>query len=255
MNIHSLPCQHTSSHLFNHPLCDDQSLIKRIANVVFHILTFGIPLAVYKIYTCLFPRTASGQAGQNDALQNIALNTVQDPSNWSIAEKKQIIANLPLWFAGHFPESQRQELLNIYADLVIDTEGRSDDEVNDMFVNQQNLIDGYFANGMSKTGLSLRGLTIPKNDSKLAHVVEQTLHKAWRSVLLGDEAHYAECNNGIMTYDSRAILVAELHNNVEQMTEEKRALWSNEARNCTLYNELRLGTLGPVFTITVGIKS
>jgi len=44
-------CDH-STHLFDHPLCQDQSLLKKIANVVFHILTVCIPLLIYRIVSC-----------------------------------------------------------------------------------------------------------------------------------------------------------------------------------------------------------
>mgnify|MGYP000249270747 CR=1 FL=1 len=40
-------CIHTH-HFFN-PLCKDQSLLKRVAHVAFHVLTLGIPLALYHI--------------------------------------------------------------------------------------------------------------------------------------------------------------------------------------------------------------
>lgn len=49
------PCDH-SNHLFNQPLCQNQSLLKKNANVVFHILTLGIPLAFYHIVSS-FPAT------------------------------------------------------------------------------------------------------------------------------------------------------------------------------------------------------
>ncbi|MBI2743528.1 MAG: hypothetical protein HYX48_06395 [Chlamydiales bacterium] len=43
-------------HLFVSPLCEDQELLVKIAVVVFHILTFGVPLAVYHVIDCIFPR-------------------------------------------------------------------------------------------------------------------------------------------------------------------------------------------------------
>ena len=51
-------CNH-SNHLFAHPLCDEQSLLKRIANVAFHILTLGIPLAFYHVIKCCFSKRSS----------------------------------------------------------------------------------------------------------------------------------------------------------------------------------------------------
>lgn len=44
-------CIH-SNHLFNAPFCPEQSLFKRIANAVFHIFTFRVPLSIYEI--CCF---------------------------------------------------------------------------------------------------------------------------------------------------------------------------------------------------------
>lgn len=64
-------CIH-SNHLFRHPLCNEQSLLKRIANVVFHIFTLGIPLAIYR---CKFPKTASKKEHLN--LQNVGILSVQ----------------------------------------------------------------------------------------------------------------------------------------------------------------------------------
>lgn len=64
-----------SSHLFSNPLCEDQSLLKRIANVAFHVLTLGIPLAIYHIISCCRPKTSSIQ--RNGNLQTAGINSVQ----------------------------------------------------------------------------------------------------------------------------------------------------------------------------------
>lgn len=46
-------CNHVN-HLFNNPLCSSLSLLKRISNVMFHILTLGVPLICYHIVSyCL----------------------------------------------------------------------------------------------------------------------------------------------------------------------------------------------------------
>lgn len=42
-----LNCQH--SHLFQSPLCNSQSLLQKIVNIIFHILTLGIPFFFYHI--------------------------------------------------------------------------------------------------------------------------------------------------------------------------------------------------------------
>lgn len=67
-------CIH-STHLFAHPLCEDQSLLKRIANVAFHVLTLGIPLAIYHIISCCYPETSSTQSNGN--IQTAGINSVQ----------------------------------------------------------------------------------------------------------------------------------------------------------------------------------
>lgn len=36
-----------SNHLFEHPICLNQTLLRKIANIVFHLLTLGVPLGVY----------------------------------------------------------------------------------------------------------------------------------------------------------------------------------------------------------------
>lgn len=36
-----------TNHLFEHPFCEEQHFLKRMGNVVFHILTLLIPLACY----------------------------------------------------------------------------------------------------------------------------------------------------------------------------------------------------------------
>lgn len=249
-----LPCEHTS-HLFSNPLCKDQSLAKRIANVVFHIFTFMIPLGIYKLYTYFFPNTASCKDSADHNLQGLGTASVRiiDLSTLPTEEKKKIIVNLPLWFTGHFPAQTKEHLLkHTYSDWVFNVEGKSDKEIDEIFVKQQKLINDDFANPMSKTGITLRGLTIPKNDATLAFAVDQLVHAAWKSVLLTTRLfHYAECNTEIMTYDSRAVLVKELHKNAEQMTKLNRSFWIGEARNCTLFNSLKIDAWGPAFTISV----
>ncbi len=71
-------CIH-SHHLFAHPLCENQPLLKRIANVVFHVLTLGIPLAVYHVYCALSNYWANkGDIEQeNGDIQAIGVNAVQ----------------------------------------------------------------------------------------------------------------------------------------------------------------------------------
>ena len=50
-------CLH-ENHLFTDPLCDEQSLMRRIANVAFHIFTLAIPLALYHIAKWCFSKVS-----------------------------------------------------------------------------------------------------------------------------------------------------------------------------------------------------
>ncbi|MBA3956847.1 MAG: hypothetical protein H0X51_00420 [Parachlamydiaceae bacterium] len=53
----NVDCLH-SNHLFLQPLCHKQALLRKIGNVVFHILTLGIPLAIYRVISCRYCRPA-----------------------------------------------------------------------------------------------------------------------------------------------------------------------------------------------------
>ncbi|MBA2369612.1 MAG: hypothetical protein H0V82_11395 [Candidatus Protochlamydia sp.] len=53
-------CFH-ENHLFSNPLCDEQSLLRRIFNVAFHIFTFAIPLAIYHIASWCFAKIDSNR--------------------------------------------------------------------------------------------------------------------------------------------------------------------------------------------------
>lgn len=66
-------CHHTH-HLFSQPLCKSQPLLQRIANIVFHVLSLGIPLGIYHIYSCCFVRKA--QDGEKVNLQKSAVDSV-----------------------------------------------------------------------------------------------------------------------------------------------------------------------------------
>lgn len=62
--ITSSHCSH-SAHLFLDPLCPKQSLLKRVANVAFHILTLAIPLIYHRI--CAYYAQAGLQPFQKSA--------------------------------------------------------------------------------------------------------------------------------------------------------------------------------------------
>lgn len=73
-------CNH-SNHLFREPLCKEQTRLKKIAHVAFHILTLGIPLAMYRIISCCFPKWAQNKTNHVDlggkAVETVQQNTVQ----------------------------------------------------------------------------------------------------------------------------------------------------------------------------------
>lgn len=62
-------------HLFIHPFCPNRSLLQKIASVVFHVLTLGIPLIVVQLVRCCFPRKATPHT--ETALPAQALTSVQ----------------------------------------------------------------------------------------------------------------------------------------------------------------------------------
>lgn len=65
-----------SPHLFRHPVCKNQTLLKKIGTIFFHIFTFGIPLAFYHIFKCCFSRKATTNPGHGD-LQERGLKAIQ----------------------------------------------------------------------------------------------------------------------------------------------------------------------------------
>jgi len=103
-------CAH-SSHLFLDPLCENQSLLQRIVNVAFHILTLGIPLAIYHVMSCCYSRTASTQ--ENGNIQATAVNSVQQALSTPSAPLIDVI----------IPPSVKQTLDQLFANspYAIDT--------------------------------------------------------------------------------------------------------------------------------------
>lgn len=74
-NLNANPhCEH-NHHLLSHPLCKEQSRLRRIANVAFHVLTLGIPLAIRRIIPCCFKVSASDSAAEE--VQNQAVDSVK----------------------------------------------------------------------------------------------------------------------------------------------------------------------------------
>lgn len=68
-------CLH-SNHLFQHPLCENQTLLQKIANLAFHILTLGIPLAIYHVVAWVrAPKSVEETEHVN--LQNAGLDSVK----------------------------------------------------------------------------------------------------------------------------------------------------------------------------------
>lgn len=69
----------TLMHLFEHPICDQQTLIRKVANVFFHIVTLCIPLIIYKVVSCFMPKKPSDINLENCicCLKVPVLNSVQ----------------------------------------------------------------------------------------------------------------------------------------------------------------------------------
>lgn len=55
---HISSCFH-NNHLFEKPLCDALPTVQKVINVFFHVLTLGLPLAIYHIVACILPRKGS----------------------------------------------------------------------------------------------------------------------------------------------------------------------------------------------------
>lgn len=103
-------CAHTS-HLFSHPLCEGQSVLKRITNVAFHVLTLGIPLAIYHIWSCCYDKRASESEGKN--LRTTAINSVgQVNRNTSNSALKQAENDMKEEIASKIKE-RYQGILNL----------------------------------------------------------------------------------------------------------------------------------------------
>lgn len=111
-----LTCTH-SNHLFDNPLCKKQTLLQRIANVAFHILTLGIPLIVYQIYSCCFRRAASNL--ENGRLQKTAIDSVQQ--NKVIQENPPVQTPVPVTPVLETPVQKKppQENTSVQKDTVI----------------------------------------------------------------------------------------------------------------------------------------
>lgn len=78
-NVHNnLYCIH-SSHLFPHPLCEDQPRWQRISIIAFHVFTSGIPLTIYHVVSCCYSRITSFLENKN--LQATAIDSVQQNKN------------------------------------------------------------------------------------------------------------------------------------------------------------------------------
>lgn len=80
-------CQkHTfQDHFFHQPLCENQTLLRKICNIAFNILTLGIPLAIYHVIKCCFPKSFQQIKNENGlqetAFKNVTLNKHNSPDN------------------------------------------------------------------------------------------------------------------------------------------------------------------------------
>ena len=62
-------------HLFHNPFCAKQTLLQKIGNIFFHIFTFGIPMAFYRVITCCFPKASFKR--EEDTLKNQAIKNMK----------------------------------------------------------------------------------------------------------------------------------------------------------------------------------
>ena len=197
-------CRH-STDLFGSPLCDKQSLIRKIVNVVFHVLTLGVPLALYKIYNCVFPRQAV-----DETQIEIIRTTVNHTHQKTDEEKKEMISKLQNWFSDNLPTEFLKGILEIQ---IPDSQ-------------ECYWYDDYISNIKealsTKTGIAvLQNLTVPTDDPKLAFVVKRIISSAWTNALRAPEIEpYCKKNNaGEMTYDSASRLHYALYLEIDRIKE------------------------------------
>ncbi len=60
-NILSVSVCNCHNHFFENLLCDTLPTVQKVANVFFHILTLGIPLILYHVIACIFPKKEIGE--------------------------------------------------------------------------------------------------------------------------------------------------------------------------------------------------
>lgn len=87
MHLSSVSACHHRSHLFRAPLCEKQSTLKRVANIVFHIFTLAIPLLIVSCYRLCHPSTSY----RSQVLQNQGVDGLEH----SFPQKVEGNLNLP----------------------------------------------------------------------------------------------------------------------------------------------------------------
>lgn len=254
---YKIPCVHTK-HLFDAPLCEDQSLHKRIFNVIFHILfVVGIPLAIYQLYTFCSSKIAARQNTPVKALQALGISPSTSLKSLEEEKKKAIITQLPQWFVSNFAEECRNDLERTYESWFIDISEHPDESIDDVLGTLTEKISKLLANPWKRERFALPALTLPKDNPLLCDVVSKLLHDAWAEVLLN-------CNNpilgalgsdqyinGYITVDSRTILIEELRKHADKMSEKDRQNWINGIETAKVHNRLSVWAGGPKSTISV----
>lgn len=104
VNFSPTICSH-SNHLFDHPLCENQSLLQRVLNVFFHVFTLGIPLAIYHIYSCCYSNRDTAPK-ENDFKTEAAKSVKQEIKN------KPILNSAALKKAEEAMEKEIGETIN-----------------------------------------------------------------------------------------------------------------------------------------------
>lgn len=228
-----------------------QKLVGVIALVVFSCLALAF---CFSRKLCCFRDKMTTLLGE-DKLSTpwVEDKTLNEDVALTAEQKKTIIKSLPTWLESHFPTTI-PGFKRAYADLYIECEDKSDDEINNIFETLQTKIIDSFSSQYDKTSIMLRGLQLPKDDNpQLVLVIRKMLHKIWNNILMGQaDKSYAECNRGIMSFDAHAILEYEFKKNKAQLSEKNRVFWESELRNSECFESLNMAiSRGPVFTIGV----
>lgn len=163
---------------------------------------FNTLVKVIKVisYFFLFPVSLIALGAKMFYRNNYINPFIASLTSFDIETKRIAVRDLSGWFEDHFPNS-RGNCKIIHQRLYIDPQGKSDVEIGAIFTN---LVCYYLIAQLSysdaKPALSLRGLTLPKDNERLKEVVTFILTTAWRRIIDKSyvlDRHYAWANGGI----------------------------------------------------------